>query len=401
MRRGPVTWYSYLLLGFFTFALTIQGNVLPFIKAGLGLSYGTASLHSSAVAAGMVLVGLLGDRFVRRTGRRFGLRLGTAAVIAGLLLMASAPSVWVSLAGCLLIGALGALIPATVFAVLSDVQGEHRATAYNESNAVSYAFAITAPLSMSLCLSLSLSWWFALVFGAAVGLVIAVAYRRIVVPPPAGPMATGSGRLPPAYWAYWCCLGMSVSIEFSVLIWAPTFLEKSVGLPPATAAGATAAFSLAMLVGRTAGGRLVRAVSIPRLFIGELFLASIGFALYWGAADPRLAIVGLFLIGLGVALLYPAGAGSRRQRGRRAQRRRERAHDDRRRARHPDHARSARRSRRRDRAASCLAVLPALIGAASSALRSASSCRRRLGFALVRRPREIPPQVPAASQANV
>jgi fucose permease len=65
------------------------------------------------------------------------------------------------------------------------------------------------------------------------------------------------------------------------------------------------AFSLAMLVGRTAGGRLVRAVSIPRLFIGELFLASIGFALYWGVADPRIAISGLFLIGLGVALLYP------------------------------------------------------------------------------------------------
>ena len=98
---------------------------------------------------------------------------------------------------------------------------------------------------------------------------------------------------------------MSVSVEFSVLIWAPTFLEKSVGLPAATAAGATAAFSLAMLVGRTAGGRLVRAVSIPRLFISELFLASIGFALYWGAADPGLAVCGLFVIGLGVALLYP------------------------------------------------------------------------------------------------
>ena len=132
MRRGPVTWYCYLLLGFFTFTLTIQGNVLPFIKAGLDLSYGIASLHSSAVAAGMVLVGLLGDRFVRRAGRGFGLRLGTAAVIAGLLLMAGAPSVWVSLAGCLLIGVLGALIPAIVFAVLSDVQGEYRASAYNE-----------------------------------------------------------------------------------------------------------------------------------------------------------------------------------------------------------------------------------------------------------------------------
>ena len=29
MRRDAVTWYAYLLLGFYTFALTIQGNLDP------------------------------------------------------------------------------------------------------------------------------------------------------------------------------------------------------------------------------------------------------------------------------------------------------------------------------------------------------------------------------------
>ena len=127
-----VTWYCYLLLGFFTFTLTIQGNVLPFLKAELGLSYGKASLHSSAIAAGMVLVGIFGDRIARRAGRGFAMRLGLAAVVMGLVLLAFAPAVAVSIAGCFLIGAIGALIPAIVFAVLSDVQGDYRNAAYSE-----------------------------------------------------------------------------------------------------------------------------------------------------------------------------------------------------------------------------------------------------------------------------
>jgi hypothetical protein len=28
MRRGQVTWFSYLMLGFFTYLLNIQGNIL-------------------------------------------------------------------------------------------------------------------------------------------------------------------------------------------------------------------------------------------------------------------------------------------------------------------------------------------------------------------------------------
>ena len=57
MRRGPVTWYCYLSLGFFTYLLNIQGNILPFLKDELGLSYRAVSLHSSAIALGLIAVG--------------------------------------------------------------------------------------------------------------------------------------------------------------------------------------------------------------------------------------------------------------------------------------------------------------------------------------------------------
>src|SRR5690606_10795778 len=83
MQRGAATWYACLLLGFFTFTLTIQGNVLPFLKAELDLSYAAASLHSSAIAAGMIIVGLVGERVARRLGRAPTLHVAALAVVIG------------------------------------------------------------------------------------------------------------------------------------------------------------------------------------------------------------------------------------------------------------------------------------------------------------------------------
>ena len=91
MRRDLATWYSYLALGFFTYLLTIQGNILPFLKLELDLSYRVVSLHSGAIAAGMIAVGLFGDRVVRRWGRRFALALGAAGAAAGAILLCMAP----------------------------------------------------------------------------------------------------------------------------------------------------------------------------------------------------------------------------------------------------------------------------------------------------------------------
>jgi MFS family permease len=107
IRRGCVTWYSYLTLGFFTYLLNIQGNILPFLKAELDLSYRAVSLHSSALAAGLIAVGLFGDRVIRRYGRRRALRLGAAGISAGAVLLCLAPVAWASIGSCALMGRWG------------------------------------------------------------------------------------------------------------------------------------------------------------------------------------------------------------------------------------------------------------------------------------------------------
>src|SRR6202161_2960925 len=68
--RTRLTWFGYLLSGFFTFIISIQGNIIPFLRDELGLSYAAVSLHPSALAAGMIAAGLVTQRVVKAVGRR-------------------------------------------------------------------------------------------------------------------------------------------------------------------------------------------------------------------------------------------------------------------------------------------------------------------------------------------
>jgi MFS transporter, DHA1 family, inner membrane transport protein len=309
MRRDLATWYSYLALGFFTYLLTIQGNILPFLKVELDLSYRVVSLHSAAIAAGMIVVGLFGDRVVCRYGRRVALALGAAGAASGAILLCTASSAWASIASCVLIGALGALIPAVVPALLADLHGAKRHVAITEASAASYAFAIMAPLMTSLSIALVADWRPAVLTGALLGVLILVAFRRAEIVDAVRTDASAGAGLPAAYWAYWCLLVTVISIEFCILLWAPEFLGKVTGLPQAHAASAAAAFALAMLVGRIAGSGVVRYARPQHLFGVALVVTTLGFLLYWGASRPALAIAGLFVLGLGVALLYPLTLG--------------------------------------------------------------------------------------------
>lgn len=161
-----------------------------------------------------------------------------------------APTAWVSVGSCLLIGVPGALIPAMVFAILAEVQGKHRDVAFAESSAVSYAFAIMGPLAMSLCLSLGLGWRGAVMLGVVIGAAVLLLFRSVPIDNSTELPTGGTNNLPASYWTYWCMLASVVALEYSVLFWAPAFLQRVANLSPAQAAGSAGAFSVAMIVGR-------------------------------------------------------------------------------------------------------------------------------------------------------
>src|SRR5882672_2019514 len=176
MKRDGVTWYCYLMLGFFTYLLNIQGNIIPFLKAELGLSYRAVGLHSSAIAVGMILVGLFGDRVTRRLGRRRTLLLSGGGAALGAVLLSLAPAAWASIGSCALIGACGALIPSMVPAILADLHGNRRDAAITEATGISYVFAIVAPLITSLAISVALGWRTAVLAGAVMGVVLLLCF---------------------------------------------------------------------------------------------------------------------------------------------------------------------------------------------------------------------------------
>jgi predicted MFS family arabinose efflux permease len=312
IRRGPVTWYSYLALGFFTYLQNIQGNILPFLKTELELSYRAVSLHASAYAAGLIVVGIIGEWVIRRCGRGPALRLGALGMSAGAVLLCLAPTAWASIGACALMGVMGGLIAAVVPAVLAQTHGEgERDVSFSEATAVTYAFAILGPLVMGLSVSLALGWRGVVLLGAVFGMLILAAFRRTPLPDSAEAEGSGSARarLPAAYWAYWALMANVVALEFCVLIWAPEFLERVAGLSSATAAASAAAFSLAMLVGRIGTGRLLRRTPAPHIFIAALAITLVGFLAYWGMGQPVAIVAGLFVLGLGVAPLYPLALG--------------------------------------------------------------------------------------------
>ena len=112
--RTRLTWYAYLLSGFFTFIISLQGNIIPFLRDELRLSYAAISLHPSALAAGMMASGLYTERGVAVLGRRWTCLIGMAGCIGGLLAICVARDAAYSIAGCALVGLTGGMLPGIV-----------------------------------------------------------------------------------------------------------------------------------------------------------------------------------------------------------------------------------------------------------------------------------------------
>src|SRR6202453_5444145 len=89
-RRDRITWTCYLALALFAYFLNIQGNIIPFLRDELALSYREVSLHPAALAAGLIVCGLFGERAVAWCGRRGALALGFVGLCSGAVLLSLA-----------------------------------------------------------------------------------------------------------------------------------------------------------------------------------------------------------------------------------------------------------------------------------------------------------------------
>jgi fucose permease len=307
-HRDRFSWLAYMLLAFYGYYLNILGPITPFLKDELKLSYTVSSLHFTAFAVGILLVGLGGHMVIQRLGRRRSLWVGAIGIGASALLLLSGRNPIMTIGASFLMGLIGSLILVIVPSALSDQHGEFRAVALSEANVIASLVATAAPLLVGWFAHFAGGWRLALGVVAIVPILMRLGFGKVTLPPETIPQMDSvhnKESLPIQFWIYWIAIVLAVSAEFCMIFWSADYLEKGLGMLKADAAQAVSLFLAAMIIGRLAVSRLVHYFSTHRLVTLSILVASAGFLVFWMAGNPLLGMSGLFITGLGIASLYP------------------------------------------------------------------------------------------------
>lgn len=307
-NRNRLTWLAYLQLAFYGYFLNILGPITPFLKEELGLSYTVSSLHFTAFAVGILLVGLGGHLLIQHVGRWLSLWIGAVGMSLSACLLLAGKTPTITIGASFLMGLIGSLILVIVPSILSDQHGELRAVALSEANVVASLVSTAAPLMVGWFAHFAGGWRWALGVAAFTPIPMRLGLGRVnalQAAPTQQDLTRGKQPLPILFWIYWVAIVLAVAAEFCMISWSADYLENGLGMLKVDAAQAVSLFLAAMIVGRLAGSRLVQHFSTHKVVIGSILVASLGFLVYWNTRSIVLGLGGLFVTGLGVASLYP------------------------------------------------------------------------------------------------
>jgi MFS family permease len=306
-RRDTITLFLLATTGMHRSVFHSMGAVMPALRKDLDISATLTNAHVSAIALGMMAMGLMADRVAKRIGRRPAVWLGMIGIVLGMVMLALAPVVWLTLPIALLfIGVLGSLVLALTPAALSDHQGENRAVALAESSLVSSVIGGIVPAVVGLSQRLGFGWGGAAIVPVGMFGLLAAKFRHTPIPDARShPGYAEHGQpLNRGFWSFWLTLVFTDSFEFGLIFGAAVLLEYR-GMSQAGAATALSLLFWGMIVGRYAGSRLVRRIAPIRLLRITFALAGVGIIAHWLSPVLALSLIGLFLAGIGISNLYP------------------------------------------------------------------------------------------------
>ena len=297
---------SYLDQSVIGYLLYGVGAVTAFLAVVLSLSDAEAALHSSALAVGIALAGLAGERLDGLLGAR------TAHAAAYLLLaiasvcLAFAPAYSVTLLGALAAGLGTGLLLAHVNRTLTRGGGTLARVRMGRAALVAMVASLCVPLVIGLGENSGVGWQLAFVpAGVLILLGLGMTRGRRDATPE---LTVLVGRLPGRYWLAWWLLVLVVSVEFSIVFWASTLVERQVGLSLGDATLVATMFYAGMGTARVAlSFHLVSGHDPLWLIRGSLAVALLGSLLAWSSNGIELAGLGIYLAGLGTGFLYPLG----------------------------------------------------------------------------------------------
>ncbi len=306
-RRDTITLFLLATTGMHRAVFHSMGAVMPALRKDLDISATLTNAHVSAIAIGMMVMGLLADRVAARTGRRLAVWIGMTGMVLGMVLLALAPTVWLTLPVALLfIGSLGSLVLALTPAALSDHQGENRAVALAESSLVSSLIGGVVPATVGLSQRLGFGWGGASIVPVTLLALLFGKFRDTPIPDGHATASTSEPTAPldRRFWAFWLTLVFTDAFEFGLIFGAAVLLEYR-GMSQSGAAFALSLLFWGMIVGRFIGSRLVRRIEPVRMLRLTFVLAGIGIVAHWLSPVLALSLVGLFLAGIGISNLYP------------------------------------------------------------------------------------------------
>ena len=286
-----------------SYSFYVVGASAAFIALALSLSETEAGLHSSAMAVGMIVAGVAGERFDGLAGVRPMHYLAMGLLAASLVLLAWAPAVTVTLAASLGVGLGAGVMFGHVTHTLGAGGGPVARLRLTRAAFVAKASQLMAPVAIAIGAMVGLEWQFVVVP------VLVLLAALLVWSRSAGEATVVRGelgRLPRAYWLPWLLTVMVIGLEFFVVVWGGSLVAARTGESLADATLTISAFIAGMIAGRAvmsmeATGRL----EAMRIIRGGLVITFVAVLAVWVSGSWWLSAGAMAVAGFGIGILYP------------------------------------------------------------------------------------------------
>jgi len=303
-------WPSYAAIAAVGYVVYGVGAVAPYLRDQLGLSDAQVGLHSSAMAIGLVLSGVIAAGLDRRFGEITVRGAGIAILAVAVVVLALGPALAATLGAALLVGLGAGTLLGYANALLGRPGGRLARLRLARANVWAMVSAFVCPVVLATASGSGLPWGLGLV--PALGLLVIVGLDLRAGPRLVRASAIHDGaRLPSGFWLAWVFLVSVIAVEFSIVFWGATLIQRLTGVTTEVATLLGALFLGGMFVGRLGqslglgtGGDIRRSAAIG------IVLAGTGAAIAWVSTSAPLSGAALFVAGLGVAGLYPLGVAA-------------------------------------------------------------------------------------------
>jgi MFS family permease len=309
-ERGRA-WASYAAFAAIGYVIYGVGAAAPYLRAQLGLSDAEVGLHSTAIAIGIVLAGAWTPALARRFGELVVRSVALGGLAIAVVGLALAPALAVTLVASGFMGVGAGTMLGYANAILVRGGGRPARMRVARANLWAMVSAFFCPIAVGAAVTTHLSWGLGLFPALGLLLIVALDLRAGARFAPTSEMTAARGRLPSGYWRSWAFIVAAVAVEFSIVFWGATLIQRRTGVETATATllgglflGGMFAGRLGQSLGLGTGGDFRRPAG------AGVLLAIAGASIAWVSTTSVLSAAALFLAGLGVGGLYPLGVAA-------------------------------------------------------------------------------------------